>query len=373
MDLQIILKGENLKMKFKTKTRSSKPFYKRWWFIGIVAVYLLGSGGLSDDTDIVSSEGTTESQYEEQIHNDTQAQESTEASTKSLIINSESIASNSKTEKVKLSQKVMGVSSTSSNAEYYEFNGIKYKIITVDGGNTSGHREKNVAVDIGFGDRVYWGLTNEYGQLVHVIASEIFLQDDRSEPVNSDGRYYDEEANVPGTELPDLDQGHVIADSLGGVANAYNITPQDSTLNRHGDQAYMEKVIRDAGGCQNFIATITYASTNTQIPLKYKFEYEIFGDKIVDEFDNVNPDKVNATINTTEATTNPPVIALPAPTEAPTSSFNEAEEVRKIDTNGNGQVTIKEAKAAGFSMPIYSSHWLYKYMDDRDGDGMVGE
>ncbi len=36
----------------------------------------------------------------------------------------------------------------------------------------------------------------------------------------------------------------------------------------------------------------------------------------------------------------------------------------------NGTVTIAEAKAAGVSMPVYSSHWLYKYMIDRDGDGM---
>ena len=49
------------------------------------------------------------------------------------------------------------------------------------------------------------------------------------------------------------------------------------------------------------------------------------------------------------------------------------EDVSKIDTNGNGKVTIAEAKAAGYSMPIHSDHWLYKYMDDRDGDGMVGE
>lgn len=33
---------------------------------------------------------------------------------------------------------------------------------------------------------------------------------------------------------------------------------------------------------------------------------------------------------------------------------------------------IKEAKAAGFSMST-SDHWLYKYMDDPDGDGLVGE
>lgn len=51
----------------------------------------------------------------------------------------------------------------------------------------------------------------------------------------------------------------------------------------------------------------------------------------------------------------------------------EQNDISSIDTNGNGQVTIAEAKAAGFAMPIYSDHWLYAYMDDRDGDGMVGE
>ena len=33
----------------------------------------------------------------------------------------------------------------------------------VDGGDLSGHREANVVVDIGFGDREYWPFTNEYG------------------------------------------------------------------------------------------------------------------------------------------------------------------------------------------------------------------
>lgn len=45
----------------------------------------------------------------------------------------------------------------------------------------------------------------------------------------------------------------------------------------------------------------------------------------------------------------------------------------EVDTNGNGKVTIQEAKDAGYQMPIKSDHWLYEYMDDRDGDGMVGE
>ena len=250
-------------------------------------------------------------------------------------------------------------SDSQQTKDYYQYKGKSYKIIEVDGGDRSGIRQKNVAVDIGYGDRVYWGLTNEYGQLVYVLADEIILQDDNTEPVNSSGRYYDDEANVPGTERSDLDQGHVIADSLGGVSNAYNITPQDSTLNRHGDQAYMEKVIRDAGGCTNFVATITYPNTTTQIPSSYKYEYTIKGNKVIDEFKNANPEMVKNDKDDTHNTSN--IIN------------NEKAELAKIDTNGNGKVTISEAKAAGYSMPIYSDHWLYKYMDDRDSDGVVGE
>lgn len=179
-----------------------------------------------------------------------------------------------------------------------------YKLIVVDGGNLSGHREPNVVVDIGFGDREYYAFTNEYGQLVKVIAKEIILQDDSTESVNSSGRYYQDEAKVPGVESRTLDEGHVIADSLGGVSNAYNITPQNSILNRHGDQAYMEKVIRDAGGCTEFVAIITYPDTTTQIPSHYSYTYTINGNVINDEFDNVNPDEYNASLETNSSTNN---------------------------------------------------------------------
>ncbi|MCM3089137.1 DNA/RNA non-specific endonuclease [Bhargavaea ginsengi] len=231
-----------------------------------------------------------------------------------------------------------------------------YDLIVVDGGDTSGIRQPNVVVDIGFGDREYWAFTNEYGQLVKVIAAEIILQDS-SEPLTSSGRYYSDEAKVPGVEHENLDEGHVIADSLGGVSNAYNITPQDSTLNRHGDQAYMERVIRDASGASNFEAIITYPDTQTHIPSSYQYTYTLMGNEIVDVFENVNPDEVNEELGLTE--------------DAPSDSTEN--DVSSVDTNGNGQVTIKEAKAAGYSMPITSDHWLYPYMDDSDGDGMVGE
>ncbi|PAF38819.1 hypothetical protein CHH58_05185 [Terribacillus saccharophilus] len=254
------------------------------------------------------------------------------------------------------------VEETTTRVNEEEFAG--YDILEVDGGDLSGSRQPNVVVDIGFGERVYWAFTNEYGQLVRVIADEIIIQDDSTEPVTSSGRYYSDEAKVPGVERADLDEGHIIADSLGGVSNAYNITPQESTLNRHGDQAYMEKSIRDAGGATNFEAIITYPDTETQIPSSYQYTYTLMGNKIVDTFDNVNPDEVNESLGLTEN--------KDSESESASSSTNE-EDISSVDTNGNGQVTIAEAKAAGFSMPITSDHWLYKYMKDNDNDGMVGE
>ncbi|MFJ8259536.1 DNA/RNA non-specific endonuclease [Peribacillus asahii] len=246
---------------------------------------------------------------------------------------------------------------TQSNNE--RFSG--YKLIEVDGGDLSGYREPNVVVDIGFGDREYWAFTNEHGQLVRVIADEIIIQDDSTEPVTSSGRYYSDEAKVPGVESDVLDEGHIIADSLGGVSNAYNITPQDSTLNRHGDQAYMEEAIRSAGGATNFEAIITYPNTKTQIPSSYQYTYTLRGKKIVDTFNNVNPDEVNSSLGLTGS----------KPSDSTSSNTNG--DISSVDTNGNGQVTIKEAKDAGFSMPITSEHWLYPYMQDNDNDGMVGE
>ena len=159
-------------------------------------------------------------------------------------------------------------------------------IIDVDGGDLSGHREPNVKVDIGYGNRKYWAYTNSYGQLVKVTASKIILQDDKNEDVNSDGRYYDDEAKVPGVERKDMAEGHVIADSLGGVANAYNITPQNATLNSKGAIYEIEDQIRKAGGCTNFTAIITYPNTDTQIPDHYSYTYTINGQTYTRDFYN---------------------------------------------------------------------------------------
>ena len=164
------------------------------------------------------------------------------------------------------------------------------KLIVVDDCDLSGSREANVKVDVGYEDREYYAYTNEYGQLVYVQANEMKLQDDDNEKVNSDGRYCNDEAKVPGVESSALDEGHAIADSLGGVSNAYNITPQNSTVNRSGEQAEFEEYIRNTenNGQQitDFEYSIIYPNSDTQVPSEYQVDFKVDGVTKSFTFDN---------------------------------------------------------------------------------------
>lgn len=160
----------------------------------------------------------------------------------------------------------------------------------------NGNRKPNAVVDIGFDDdyvnRDYYAYTNEYGQLIKVEAKEIIIQNDNKEPIKSNGRFCEDEAKVKGTEQKTLDEGHAIADSLGGVSNAYNITSQDSYLNRQGTQADMEQYIRDAEKdahkIENFEYLINYDNTTTQIPSSYEVTFLDNGKKINYKYNNKN-------------------------------------------------------------------------------------
>ncbi|MGL4590154.1 MAG: DNA/RNA non-specific endonuclease [Mycoplasmatales bacterium] len=159
--------------------------------------------------------------------------------------------------------------------------------LVVDSCDLSGKREANAIVDVGYGDRIYLAKTNENKQLVEVTAKEIILQTEKN---LYKGRYCKDEAKVAGTEKKNLDEGHVIADSLGGVSNAYNITPQDSTQNRQGTQADFEEQIRTAlenkKSVTDFQAVISYPNSKTMIPNSYEIKFKINSREYTYSFDN---------------------------------------------------------------------------------------
>lgn len=167
------------------------------------------------------------------------------------------------------------------------------KEISVNACDLSGKRQANVKVNIGYNDgdikRNYYAYTNEYGQVVKVTADKLILQTKDEE--NKDGRYCKDEANVKGTESKDYDEGHIIADSLGGVSNAYNITPQKSTVNRKGGSQYkleeeFRSILSNHGDITDLLVIIEYPDTKTQTPTKYKFSWKQNGSKRNLEFEN---------------------------------------------------------------------------------------
>lgn len=256
---------------------------------------------------------------------------------------------------------------TTSNEDNYEpapevsnettnsnFDASGYTEVSADSCSLSGGRVANAKVDIGYdsdyANREYWAYTNDYGQLIYVEAANIILQNDDQE-IAGDDRYCNDEAKVPGVEESDLDEGHVIADSLGGTSNAYNITPQGSYLNRHGTQAEIEGEIRDAGGATNFTAEIEYPDTQTQIPSNYTLSYEINGSLQTHTFANeYTPDSEQVTNIEVDNST---------PEVEPTTNNTE-------DVYYQNCTAVREAGAA----PITTNDPGYSSKLDRDGDGI---
>ncbi len=240
----------------------------------------------------------------------------------------------------------------STSNDTSEFNNSNYTEVSSDSCSLSGGRVENAKVDIGYDSdyatRDYFAYTNEYGQLVHVEADEIILQNDDEEN-NGEDRYCSDEAKVPGVEQSDLDEGHMIADSLGGASNAYNITPQGSHLNRYGTQAEIEGDIRDNGGATNFSATIEYPNTNTQIPSTYTISYTVNGTDKSETFANdYTPDGETKSTTTEEV-------------ETTTETTNNDSDVYYENCTA-----VREAGAS----PIHSGDPGYSTKLDRDGDGV---
>lgn len=176
-----------------------------------------------------------------------------------------------------------------------------YKLIKVNKCSTNTTLQSNVVVDIGvdtsYTSRTYYAYTNDYGQLERVDAALIVAQNESREPVvsgsngkTSELRYCKKQANISATQSSEYDRGHAIADSLGGAANAYNLTPQAKDLNRYGAQFEMEELFRAAFNSNQVVTDFTmkmeYKSTTTNIPYKYIVSYKIDGEEYNESFLN---------------------------------------------------------------------------------------
>ncbi len=113
--------------------------------------------------------------------------------------------------------------------------------IYVDSCDTTGSRQANVKVNVGYDFREYYGYTNKNAQLVYVQADELVEQYKSEE--NSKNRYCDSQANVDGAS-ENYNRGYAIGDALGGGSNAYNIFPQLSNTNG-GDYNNIEMQLQD--------------------------------------------------------------------------------------------------------------------------------
>ena len=277
--------------------------------------------------------------------------------TENVSVNKEEKTSNTtddakeKTESTKNSSADNATSSDKSTSNSTTSNDMfeGYKIVDVNYCSLSGSRQANVAVDIGYGDREYWAFTNEHGQLVKVVAKKIVPQNDNTEDVNSSGRYCGDEAKVAGVEASDLDEGHVIADSLGGVSNAYNITPQNSTLNRTGKQADMEESIRKAGGCTDFTAIITYPNTSTMTPSKYSYTYTLNGKVVKTEFENKGSSSSSKSSSSSTSSSNKKSSSSSTSNKKSSSSNSSSSNSSKSSSSSNSSVE---------STPVGGQVWI---------------
>lgn len=101
--------------------------------------------------------------------------------------------------------------------------------------------------NIGAGNRAYYSYSPTPHQVRFARADQIVLQSDAGPTPTQNNRYC---ARQPQREImagPDIDAGHIFADSLGGKGVIENMAPQSASFNRRGAQyQFEEQVRRDA-------------------------------------------------------------------------------------------------------------------------------
>lgn len=186
----------------------------------------------------------------------------------------------------------------------------------------------------------------------HLIGHQLTGEDDNAENLMTGTRYFNTEGMLPFENF--------VANYIEETENhvRYRITPHFEGNNLLASGIYMEGFsIEDNGEGLSF--HIYVPNIQPEVEINYATGESKFDEPVVEEPVKKEPVKKEA-----------PKESVVEETPAPAPSGGD---VSSVDANGNGKVTIQEAKDAGFSMPLYSDHWLYPYMDDRDNDGMVGE
>lgn len=180
----------------------------------------------------------------------------------------------------------------------------------------------------------------------HLIGHQLTGEDDNAENLMTGTRYFNTEGMLPFENF--------VANYIEETENhvRYRVTPYFEGDNLLASGVFMEGFsIEDNGEGLSF--HIYVPNVQPKVDIDYVTGESWFDEPVVEEEPVI------------EEVQEEPVVE-----EAPATSGGD---VSSVDANGNGKVTIQEAKDAGFSMPLYSDHWLYPYMDDRDNDGMVGE
>jgi len=153
----------------------------------------------------------------------------------------------------------------------------------------------------------------------------------------------------------------------------YRVTPIFEGSNLVASGVYMEGFsIEDNGEGLMFNIYVPNIQPGIEINYTDGSSVALKESNTEDEVEEYTPPKQNSSNDSSEDIVTPTLDPEPEPEPTPDPEPVDGD-VSSVDTNGNGTVTIAEAKAAGYSMPITDDHWLYRYMRDQDGDGMVGE
>jgi len=196
----------------------------------------------------------------------------------------------------------------------------------------------------------------------HLIGHQLTGNDD-PENLMTGTRHFNEEMLL--TE-------NFVADYIERTENhvRYRVTPVFESDNLLASGAYMEGFsIEDNGEEIMFNIYIPNRQPNVEINYADGSSVGPEGPAEEDEVDSYSSRESASDSSSIDSSSE---ISTPESTPTPESPSTGGD-VSSVDANGNGTVTIQEAKDAGYSMPIESSHWLYEYMRDNDGDGMVGE